>query len=128
MEFQLTELDKKVLSYCSRGISRDGAAEKIAKYFDVKNADVSDSIKRLKNHGFIIENKATGVTVLTTSPLKVKSSMLDKKIVENLADKERSAKASGFKKHTFNVDTGEIEEAGKKKEKKKETDLGFDVV
>ena len=127
MEFQLTELDRKVLSYCSRGISKDGADEKISGFFNVKARDVGESLRKLKDHGFIIENKATGVTVLTTSPLKVKQSMLDEHVVETLAEKERGTKASGFKRTSFNVDTGEIEDLSKKKPKKK-GDFGFDVV
>jgi len=128
MDFQLTDLDRKVLSYCSRGISKDGANEKIATFFNAKSVDVGESLKKLKDHGFIIENKATGVTVLTTSPLKVKQSMLDQHVVETLSEKERGTKAAGFKKTSFNVDTGEIVDLTKKKEPKKKGDLGFDVV
>lgn len=129
MDFQLTEVDKKVLSFVSRGVNKAAAIEKISEFFQLKQPIVQETIARLKMHGLIIESqRVAGVSVYMTSPLKVKSTMIDQQVVDQLAKIEKGTKASGFKHHTFNVDTGEIEDAGKKKEKKKDSGLGFDIL
>ena len=132
MAEQFTEQEKNILSYISRGISKQSAAEKIALFFNMKTFDVNPVIEKLKRGGFVIESKGVaGVTVYMTSPLKVKPAMLDERIIERLKEAEQGGKAAGFKRKTFttDVDTGEIVEATKKKKiVKKQADLGFDVV
>ncbi len=128
-EFELTDLEKKVLSYCSRGVSKTTAVEKMSEFFGVKTGDIMGALDKLRRHGLVIESRSVaGVTVYMNSPLKVKSAMIDQRIVETLKEMEQGGKAVGFKKHTFTADpdTGEIKPAGQKK-KPKESDLGFDI-
>lgn len=121
-DVSITDFERKVLSYCSRGVSKDTAEAKIALFFGVKATDVRPAIDKLKRSGLIIESTGVGVPVLTTSPLKVRSSMLDNQVIEQLTTNERSPKAAGYRKKTFDVNTGSLD-----KPVKKEIDLGFDL-
>lgn len=117
--------ERKVLSYLSRGASKDAATSKIAAFFGMKTMDAQVVIDRLRKQGYVIESKGvSGVVVYTTSPLKVKRAMLDERIVQQLTDLERGTSASGFKKKTFDANTGAVVE----EKKRKESDLGFDIV
>lgn len=130
MAVELNESERRVLSYCSRGVSRDMAVDRIAEFFGMKSMEVQEILKKLKFQGLIIESKGiAGVTVIITSPLKVKQSMLDQKVVDMLAQKERGAKAGGFKRKTFDPNTGAVVESSKssKPVEKTNNNLGFDL-
>lgn len=136
---ELSMTERKVLSYLSRGASRDSAAAKIASFFNITANDALGAIASLRKQNLVIESKnvGSGVIVLATNPLKVKSSMLDQEVVEALRNGEMSAKASGFKRKAFTTDpnTGEIRDANaapkapknETKNQKKGADLGFDI-
>jgi hypothetical protein len=125
----ITEQERKVLSYVSRGVNKNAAAEKIAEFFSMRAIDVNPVIEKLKRQGLVIESKSvSGVTVYMTSPLKVKSNMIDASVVEQLKAAEHGARASGFKKHTFDPNTGAVvTNHAPVKEPKKKADLGFDI-
>ncbi len=124
---QFSDMERRVLSYISRGVSRDTAVQKIATFFGIKAAEVQPVVDKLRRGNFVIESKGiSGVVVYTTSPLKVKQAMLDQGVIEQLKASEGGAKAGGFKKKTFDIHTGAVAaEDGKKA--KRSVDLGFDV-
>jgi hypothetical protein len=128
---ELTETDKKILSYCSRGASKQTAVEKMSEFFSMKTGDVMATLDKLRRLGLVIESRSVaGVTVYMTSPLKVKSAMIDQRVITALKELEQGGKAAGFKKHTFstNVETGEIVSGeARHSQKKSGPDLGFDI-
>ena len=130
----LSDIEKKVLSYLSRGASKDTAIEKISKFFGFTTNDVTGAINSLKRQGLVIESRGiTNVIVYTTSPLKVKQSMIDQQVIALLKEAEQGGRASGFKRkaYTTNPDTGEVmdEDTAKRKvqAKKATPDLGFEI-
>jgi hypothetical protein len=134
-DVQLTETERKVLSYIHRGVSKDTAVQKIGTFFTMTPNDVMGAINSLRKQNLVIESRGVGagVVVYTTSPLKVKSSMLDPHVIELLKEAEQGGRASGFKRkaYTTDPDTGEVmdETVAKRKEsaKKAVPDLGFDL-
>lgn len=133
-DVQLSDSEKKVLSYVSRGVSKDSATEKITKFFNFTTNDVLGALATLKRQGLIIESRGiSGVTVYTTSPLKVKQAMLDPQVIALLKEAEQGGRASGFKRkaYTTDPDTGEVmdEDMARQKVKAKKAvpDLGFDI-
>jgi hypothetical protein len=134
VQVELTDDERKVLSYISRGVSKDTAAEKIGKFFSMSHNDVLGAISSLRKKNLVIESKgvASGVVVYATSPITVKSSMLDQQVVDMLKEGERGVRASGFKRKTFTTDpdTGEVLDEHKAKQRegrKGAADLGFDL-
>jgi len=130
----LSDTEKKVLSYISRGVSKDLASEKITKFFGFTTNDVLGAIGTLKRQGLIIESRGiSGVTVYTTSPLKVKQAMLDHQVIALLKEAEQGGRAAGFKRKAYvaDPDTGEVmdEDSAKRKQaaKKAVPDLGFEL-
>lgn len=133
-DVQLSDIERKVLSYIHRGVSKDTAIEKISAFFTMTTNDVMGAIGTLKRQGLVIESKGiSGVTVLTTSPLKVKQAMLDQQVITLLKEAEQGGRASGFKRKAYvaDPDTGEVmdETTAKRKEREKKAvpDLGFDI-
>jgi hypothetical protein len=134
----LSDTERKVLSYVSRGVSKDTAVSKISTFFSLTTNDALGAINSLRKQGLVIESKGiSGVTVYTTSPLKVKQAMLDQQVLTLLKEAEQGGRASGFKRKTYttDVETGEVmdEERAKRKihsgaQKKSRADLGFDLV
>ena len=129
----LSEVERRVLSYCSRGVNKAAAEEKIGEFFGMRPMDVKPILEKLKRQGLVIEAKGpAGIAVYQTSPLKVRSSMLDQRVVVQMAEMERGTKAGGFKKKTFDPDTGIVTDEAQPKPKvreapKKSSDLGFDL-
>jgi DNA-binding MarR family transcriptional regulator len=120
--------ERRVLSYLSRGASKDTAVRKIATFFKIDPGSVQSIIDKLRRDNFVIESRSiSGVVVYTTSPLKVKQAMLDPLIIAQLTEMERGTRASGFKKQAFDANTGAVVAEDSRK-KKKESDLGFDII
>lgn len=134
-DISLSDAEKKVLSYISRGVSKSTAVDKISKFFSMTPNEVMGAINSLRKQNLVIENQGVGagVVVYTTSPLKVKPTMLDQQVLTLLKEAEQGGRASGFKRkaYTTNPDTGEVmdEETAKRKiqAKKASPDLGFDI-
>jgi hypothetical protein len=125
----LTDAERKVLSYCYRGTNKSTAEEHIATFFAMQPMDVRATIDKLRRQGLLIESKGiAGVSVYQASPIKVRAAMIDQRVVEQLKEMERGGKAAGFKKRTFDPDTGIVSDVSKPKPAAKKTaDLGFDV-
>jgi hypothetical protein len=131
-DVQLSEDERKVLSYCARGASTKTAEERISTFFQMPPLTVRAVLNKLRQQGLVIESKGVaGISVYQTSPIKVRSSMIDQRVVEQLVEMERGAKAGGFKKKTFDPETGAVTEerpaAKPKPAAKKGVDLGFDI-
>jgi hypothetical protein len=127
MPDQLTDDERKILSYCYRGVNKLNAEEKIGAFFGMKPFDVRTIVEKLRRQGLIVESKGVaGVNAYQASPIKVRSAMIDERIVEQLKAAEQGGKAGGFKRHTFDPDTGALT-TGEKKIEKKPADLGFDI-
>lgn len=125
-EEHLTDTEQKVLSYCSRGTPTQTAIERISGFFGMSQAEVSDALRKLRGRGLVIETRIASVTAYTTNPLKVKRAMINEAIVEQVAAKERGAKAGGFKRVSFaNPEPKPIQTKPAKKESRGTFD--FDV-
>lgn len=126
-DVQLTDTERRVLSYCSRGVNKASAEEKIGEFFLMKPMDVRPVLEKLKRQGLVIEAKGpAGIAVYQASPLKVRSALLDQRVVQQLAEMERGTKAGGFKRKTFDPDTGIVVDEPKAPAKRS-SDLGFDL-
>lgn len=131
-ETPLTDVERRVLSYCSRGVGKASAEEKIGEFFQMGYLEVRPVLEKLKRQGLVIEAKGiAGIVVYQTSPIKVRSRMLDQQVVQQLTEMERGARAGGFKRKTFDPDTGAVgvQPAAQRKQQPAEPkgDLGFDL-
>jgi DNA-binding MarR family transcriptional regulator len=127
-DIELTETERKVLSYTARGVAKEQAVSKISDFLGLSANDVMGALNSLKKKSLVVESKGgtSTLSVLTNNPLKVKAAMLDPAITKALTEKERGTKAGALKKKTvLNDRTGEIHEIDRRA--KPPADLGFDL-